>query len=551
MVKLKASLVAGVLAVGIAVGIAGPAPAPVRAATLDVTDFGANGQDTLDDTQAIQDALDGAAPGDTVFIPDGSYSISDTLRPTVSGITIQGESQAGTVIAYHGTTSKALIHLSALEDITINHLTLEGEHSALISDGIRAEHGSGHQINDVTIQNIGSNTAFGPHAIYFTNSPGAKITNNTISNIGVGDMWGAGMRIAFGSDEALIEGNTIADTGRGGIFANNGCSDLIIRDNKITGSGLHSYGLSIELHTDCDRALVEDNDVDHWISLVRSDTVAVRRNTVSANDGSVKGYGLEIMSSNAVVTENLVDGGQRIGISVSEYSNGRYQYFGHNTIQNMIQWGVQLQGGLNPISHMYFYKNTFKGTQYNHPDALYPAHSGHGFRIHGGTSYTTLDSNEIIGNEKLGLEITGGAGVDQLSVVNNHISNNGSASINQYPATALDLEWAGNIVTGNVTDTQLTSRGFSNQKPTANFTYTLHAEVGEAVQFTNTSVDSDGTIDHVLWDFGDGLPSTQLNPSYTYNEAGVYTVALLVWDEEGRADLQEQQVLVSTAAGGS
>ncbi|MCH7516684.1 MAG: PKD domain-containing protein, partial [Bacteroidetes bacterium] len=46
------------------------------------------------------------------------------------------------------------------------------------------------------------------------------------------------------------------------------------------------------------------------------------------------------------------------------------------------------------------------------------------------------------------------------------------------------------------------------------------------VQFTNNSV---GTIDSVRWYFGDGNSSTDLNPAYEYQSAGVYTVLLNVY----------------------
>ena len=42
------------------------------------------------------------------------------------------------------------------------------------------------------------------------------------------------------------------------------------------------------------------------------------------------------------------------------------------------------------------------------------------------------------------------------------------------------------------------------------------------VQFTNNSTDGES----YLWDFGDGNTSTEIDPSYTYNTAGSYTVSL-------------------------
>ena len=48
-------------------------------------------------------------------------------------------------------------------------------------------------------------------------------------------------------------------------------------------------------------------------------------------------------------------------------------------------------------------------------------------------------------------------------------------------------------------------------------------DVPLTVQFTNQST---GLIDEYLWEFGDGFTSTDENPTYIYNEPGVYTVSL-------------------------
>lgn len=74
--------------------------------------------------------------------------------------------------------------------------------------------------------------------------------------------------------------------------------------------------------------------------------------------------------------------------------------------------------------------------------------------------------------------------------------------------------------------------------PTALFSYTAPACSGSDVQFTDLSVANGSVITSWLWDFGDG--NTQLvtapgnpNVSYTYANAGVYTVTLTVTNLAG------------------
>ena len=63
--------------------------------------------------------------------------------------------------------------------------------------------------------------------------------------------------------------------------------------------------------------------------------------------------------------------------------------------------------------------------------------------------------------------------------------------------------------------------------PTANFTDTIS---GLAVNFTDTSTDSGGTIGSYAWTFGDGSSSAVANPSHTYAAAGTYSVTETVTD---------------------
>jgi PKD repeat protein len=84
----------------------------------------------------------------------------------------------------------------------------------------------------------------------------------------------------------------------------------------------------------------------------------------------------------------------------------------------------------------------------------------------------------------------------------------------------------------------------ANNPPTASFTYTAN---GLTVQFTDTSVDSDGSVVGWSWNFGDGTPlGTTRNPSHTYAAAGTYSVSLTVTDDDGAASSPySQNVVVS------
>ncbi|CAH6797449.1 Pre-pro-metalloprotease PrtV [Vibrio chagasii] len=69
-----------------------------------------------------------------------------------------------------------------------------------------------------------------------------------------------------------------------------------------------------------------------------------------------------------------------------------------------------------------------------------------------------------------------------------------------------------------------------NIAPTANFE--LNTD-GLNVSARNFSSDQDGEIISYLWDFGNGVTSSEIAPTWTYQEAGEYTVSLTVVDDKG------------------
>jgi hypothetical protein len=375
------------------------------------------------------------------------------------------------------------------------------------------------------------------------------ISNNSITNIGTNYTFGCGIRCSWGSSSNIITGNTIAWTGRGGIFGDNYSTGLVIQSNTISGSGLcpatnsGAAVLGIEAWGGCDQALIEDNHLDHWLSISGSSYAAGRRNTVSDPKGTIIGFiGLEMVyGTNCLFTDNLVDGGQQIGISVSG-GPVNYIYWGYNTIQNMVQWAVQDQG---PSYAHYFYGNKFLHTQTGNPNAIYPTDEGDAFRMNTICNNITLEANIIQSNASSAIQFL--EPLERLAFVSNTITGNNAVE-NGNPTDTTDLLWAGNLVSGNKHITTPPSRGFtSDQLPIAVFTAPRFVSTGQPVTFTNTSMASGSAIGHVLWDFGDGLPSNVTSPVHVYNRSGTYCVSLLVWNVQGRGARTEGTVSVSVS----
>ena len=66
-----------------------------------------------------------------------------------------------------------------------------------------------------------------------------------------------------------------------------------------------------------------------------------------------------------------------------------------------------------------------------------------------------------------------------------------------------------------------------------------HPTIFNTIDFTDTSIDSDGTVVSWDWDFGDGNTSNLQDPSHNYPVLGDYDVSLTVTDDDGAIDTIE------------
>ena len=103
------------------------------------------------------------------------------------------------------------------------------------------------------------------------------------------------------------------------------------------------------------------------------------------------------------------------------------------------------------------------------------------------------------------------------------------------------------IITDNYGSINITSKQINilNVEPEADFTYTPEKPNDlENVTFTDKSIDPDGSIVKWSWAFGDGNSSNSMNPSYQYNDNGIYTITLIVTDDDGSTDKISKQISI-------
>jgi hypothetical protein len=498
------------------------------------------------DSAALAAAIRRSEAGTTIRLPEGTFDLTELLR-LKSGIKLLGAGQDKTVLLYSGDKPDPFIRLTDCEDVEIAHLTLDGRGRSLGQDGIRAGNCRRLRLHHLTIRNLAKGESSFVHGIIFSgHNPTMErgVTDSIISdchieNIGLGAQYGGGIRMAWGSARNLVERNSIRATGRGGIFGDHS-AELVIRHNQVSGSG--GEGLGIEIWGGCPRSLIEDNVVDHWISVDRGNQSAVRRNTIGVEDDSLKGYGIEIIASDVVVTDNLVKRGAAIGLSVSNKPKKNNVFWGYNTIRECIQWGAQLQGETGGIAHHYFYRCTFETTIRGDPRARYPRDSGHGFRFNGVSRAVVFEECAFRDNGGYGVQF-GGPNVDAMTFLRCEFTRN-----RQGPVTGLSadktVEFRDGTIGGDTAGAFGPSQAFSRVPPTADFRMPPVILAGAAASFECTSRCEAGEIVERLWDFNHGIPQVGINPNHTFDRPGKYRVTLIVWDAGGRGARAEKVVEV-------
>ena len=122
---------------------------------ISVTEFGARGDGTADDTAAIQAAID-AANGGTVYLPPGTYRITSPINITVTGTVLIGAARNKSIIQNENASGgHAIVTASGIRGCTIQHLAISG--AAGSGDGIHVSTNFGHiRIIDVSMSVVGN-----------------------------------------------------------------------------------------------------------------------------------------------------------------------------------------------------------------------------------------------------------------------------------------------------------------------------------------------------------------------------------------------------------
>jgi len=234
-----------------------------------------------DDYPTIQEAINAANEGDTIFVEEGIYYENVVMNKSISLI---GENKNTTII--DGNRKAMCIHVTA-NNVTVSGFTIrKGSYHPHPFGGIRIYHSTGNNIsnNFITDHHVAG--------VFLSKSNSNIVSRNVITNISEHISYPGGAIYLDSSSDNKITENTIKNATWYGIGMDNS-SRNIINGNTMTEA-------SIDI-CDSPRNTINDNTVANsliGICLVRSSHNNLSKNTLTSNTGFGWGSGMEIADSN-------------------------------------------------------------------------------------------------------------------------------------------------------------------------------------------------------------------------------------------------------------
>lgn len=392
--------------------------------------------------KTIQEGIDNATSGDTVFVYNGTYYENLVVNKTIDLI---GEDRDGTII--DGGGSGDVINISA-DWVNISGFTVQNGGSSSSEAGIRVISGTGNNMitsNTVTNNHYGiyldysnSNTLTGNtvtlcnggYAVYIVASNGNTISNNTISS-----NLASGIRFTHASKYNIISGNNITFNSGHGVYlryANN-------RYNTITENNIsYNGGSGIRMWADSSYNIIDNNTVSNnyygiYLTYPHASGNLFINNTITSNNYD----GVYLRCSGNTFSGNNITSNNRWGISIVEGSN---TITGNNIISNN-DYGIHF-GYCNPNNNLIYNNNFINNIQNaydknsNFWDNGYPS-GGNYWDDYTGTDNYHGPNQDMPGSDGIGdtpYNISGGSNQDNYPLMNPTNQNHGPIIYNPFPS---------------------------------------------------------------------------------------------------------------------
>lgn len=258
------------------------------------------------DYPTIQESINHANPGDTIFVSNRTYYEHVVINKSVS---LVGQDRDSTII--DGNRTNSVVQVTA-NNININNFTIQNGGIGLYDSSIFVEHSTNINITHTMVKNSSN-------GICLSYAIGNTILRNTASD----NKYGISL---YSSENNDIYGNNASDNKYGiALYSSN--------NNKIYGNNAYSNGINgIHIQSSSNNIVsnntASSNNFD-GIRLEFSSNNVISDNTISKND-----YGIRLHSSTDNTVSSNTASNNYYGIYVDSSSNNTIH---HNTLNNTDQ----------------------------------------------------------------------------------------------------------------------------------------------------------------------------------------------------------------------
>lgn len=382
------------------------APDPVSGERVSILDYGATpNEPSNDDAVAIQNALNAAAPGDVVYVPNGTYHVKTIVR-LKSGVSLMGQSKDQSILAgVFSTAPHSVIYAApGVSNLTVSSFSITMAAGKFFHAGIRLGAEGKVQVSRIAVRQlkIDKHQKFG---IQLQNAYHTLVEYNTISNASALGGGGSGYGIIIDqskSNNNWVRGNVIGPVIRHAILLQYYTHHNLIDGNTVTGA----VSGAIDLHGE-----------DEYSNEIRNNRVSdcVRNGTsVSPNGGGIEvgefsGWiGSVFMHDNSGrynwIHHNEVSN-CTYGLFITNNSN--YTYIEDNVFRNNVKSGITAD--LAPLNNLLIRRNKItdngNGVILNNvrkaviQGNTVSNNSGYGIWTNWGSTSYTITDNAITGNK--------------------------------------------------------------------------------------------------------------------------------------------------------
>jgi parallel beta-helix repeat protein len=373
-----------------------------------------------DDFATIQEAINNAADGDTVFVKAGTYYEHVVVNKMIS---LTGENCATTIV--DGNWTGVTIDVTR-NGVIVSGFTVERSGSFYWENaGILL----GNIENCSISENILTENSFAGLELNY--SRGCSVSGNTIVRNG-----GVGITLVGGSLNDLSRNNFL-ENGWSALTLIDNANNNTVSENSMTSNNLAVTGHCINLYRSSNN-LIHDNIImgdDNGIRLEYwSNFNAISQNNIT--DNTQTGVSVENNADNNTISGNMISG-SRFGIAVngSIYAEICSNMIAHNYGSG---WdaGIRLDSAGYTLIHENEITDNWKGILLT-ASSPYVSICGNdvtsnefGIRVSGGgTSYLNVSGNFVANNRGYGIGLTGIGGASSFAVISGNTIVNNSEGI--------------------------------------------------------------------------------------------------------------------------